>query len=435
MAKIFVESLGCPKNLVDTQRMINLLKGSDENLIITDDIASSDTILINTCGFIEPAKKESIEEILLAIEEKKRDPNKKIVVAGCLYQRYKNALAKELPEVDYFIGVNELDKITEIAGKKGLIKECTDSVSLTPKHIGYLKISEGCSNNCTFCTIPAIRGQLRSFNPESVIKKAEIMAERGVKELYIIAQDTTAYMYEKGKRNELVNLLEKIEEIKGIEWIRLMYTYPAYITDELINFIAGSKKTVHYIDMPLQHINNGVLNAMGRQYRRKDVEQLIEKLRNKIPDIALRTTFIVGFPNETEKAFNELCDFIEQAQFDWAGFFKFYSEEGTMAHRFQDLDETVKIDRVNIAEKLQNSVYESTHSKMIGEKITVITDEHDDNYREYTPSRSYRSAFEIDGIIFIKDKNIRTGMFKNVQIVEKLNEVDFLAKVVEPALD
>ena len=415
--------------------MIGFLKRADSSLTITNNIINSDIILINTCGFIEPAKEESIEEILMAVEEKKRHPNKKIVVAGCLYQRYKNELKKELPEIDYFIGVNELEKIAEITGKKELFNGYAGNITLTPKHIGYLKISDGCSNNCTFCTIPAIRGRLKSFDPKQLVKEAEIMAKNGVKELYIIAQDTTAYMYyEKGKKNGLVHLLRQIEKIEGIEWIRLMYTYPAYITDELIDFIAGSKKMLHYIDMPLQHINDKVLSTMGRRYTRKNVEQLIKKLRNKIPDIALRTTFIVGFPNETEGAFNELCDFIKQAQFDWAGFFRFYSEEGTKAHKFHDLDESLKTERINIAEEVQNRVYENIHSKMIGKQLKVITDEHNDDYNEYTPSRSYRSAFDIDGIIFIKDKNIKAGAFENVQIVEKLNEVDLLAKIVKPAL-
>ncbi len=430
MKKIAVISLGCPKNLVDTEHIVGLLKATGE-VTFVDNLKEADIIIVNTCGFIKPAKEESIDEILTAIEEKKENPKKKVVVAGCLYQRYKEELKKELPEVDVFIGIDEIEKSVEkVLNKKlAVSKPYLLREVLTPPHIAYLKISEGCSNACTYCAIPIIRGSLKSRPEKGIIEEAQILAEKGAKELYVVAQDTTAYMFDAGRKNALVGLLEKLEKVEGIEWIRLMYTYPSHISDSLIDFIASSEKVVKYIDVPLQHINDKVLASMGRKYRRKDAEKLIEKLRKRIPGITIRTTFIVGFPTETEREFEELHSFIKETEFDWAGFFKYSREEGTVAYKLGDLPEEVKESRLNLLEETQFWIYEKKHRKFVGEELLLIVDETSSEMPGFVEARSYRNAYEIDGIVYLKG-NFTPGSFVRARVAELASNVDLIAEPI-----
>lgn len=433
MIKLFVESLGCPKNTVDTELMIGYLKYSGD-VTLTDNIKESDVILINTCGFIEPAKEESIDEILNAIEVKKQYKNKKIVVAGCLYERYKEELKKSLPEVDEFIGVYNLESITQkILGKKFsnpkpyLLRDI-----ITPKHIGYLKIAEGCSNGCSFCAIPLIKGGFKSRGIDELMEEASCLADKGVKELYIIAQDTTAYMFDKNKKDSITELLRNLETIDGIEWIRLMYTYPSYITDKLLETMASSKKILNYIDVPFQHVNNKVLKSMNRKYTKKEILELVKKLKDK--NITIRSTFIVGYPEETQSDFDELCDFLENYELDWVGFFKYYHEENTQAYKLRDLSESIKNERVCIAEELQEEIYLKKHQQMIGKEFDIIIDKKSDEMPNFFEARTKRSAYEIDGIVFIEGKNLKPGKIIRAKMEQIINNTDFIATAAKNSI-
>ncbi len=427
---LFVESLGCPKNTVDTELMLGYLKHSG-SLKLVSDIQDADIILINTCGFITPAKEESIDAVMEAIEIKKTEPDTKVFVAGCLYERYKNELKEELPEVDGFVGVYELEKIVEkIFSKKFhtqtpyLLRE-----TITPKHIGYLKIAEGCSNGCSFCAIPLIKGGFKSREIDELVKEAELLAQKGTKELYLIAQDTTAYMFDKNREDELCKLIDRLETVEGIEWIRLMYTYPTYITDRLIDKIANSDKLLKYIDVPLQHISDRVLNSMNRKYKSLDAVKLIEKLKKL--DITIRSTFIVGYPNETQKDFYQLCDFIEKYELDWVGFFKYYHEENTKAFLLKDLDDAVKQERLEVVETIQNEVYEKKHKSLLGKEYDMIIDGISDELPGFLFGRAKMSAYEIDGLIFLENnKKIKPGDMVKIKIESMLNNTDFAASLL-----
>lgn len=431
MKKVAVISLGCPKNLVDTEHMVGLLKATGDVLFV-DNLEDADIIIVNTCGFITPAKEESIDEILTAIEEKKKDPEKKVVVAGCLYQRYRDELKKELPEVDVFIGVDELEKSVEKILDRQFQPEKPFLYRhiLTPPHIAYLKIAEGCSNNCTYCAIPLIRGPYRSRPEEEIIEEAKHLAAQGVKELYVIAQDTTAYGMDRKEKNGLLRLLQKLETVEGIEWIRLMYTYPSHITDELIDYIADSKKVLHYLDVPFQHVTDKVLLSMGRKYFRRYVDELIDKIRNRIPDIALRSTFIVGFPSETEEDFEKLVEFLKEKKLDWVGFFKYSREEGTAAYNMGDLPEDVKDSRLNLLEEVQYSIFEENNRKFIGKEMRLIVDGPADDMEGYVEARGYRNAYEVDGIVYLKG-NYAPGTFVDAKITGLASNVDLIAEPIE----
>ncbi|RUM90458.1 MAG: 30S ribosomal protein S12 methylthiotransferase RimO [Thermovibrio sp.] len=428
--KVAVISLGCPKNLVDTETMVGLLKSTGD-VVFVDNLKDADIILVNTCGFIQPAKEESIDEILNAVEEKKSSPEKRIFVAGCLYQRYKEELKKEFPEVDAFIGVNEiLESVERILNRKvSYTKPYLLREVLTPKHIAYLKISEGCSNGCTYCAIPLIRGKLKSRQTNEVVEEAKRLSDLGVKELYVIAQDTTAYLFDRGEREGLLKLLKELEKIDGIEWIRLMYTYPSHISDSLIDFISDSEKVVKYLDIPLQHVSDKVLSSMGRKYTRRQAEDLINKLRKRIPGIAIRTTFIVGFPTEGEEEFEELHSFIKDYELDWVGFFKYYREEGTVAYRMGDLSEEIKESRLSLLEETQFWIYEKKHREFLGKEFDLIVDRKSEEMPGFLEARSYRNAYEIDGIIYLKG-NFKPGQIVKGKVTELASNVDLIAEPI-----
>ncbi len=427
MTNLFVESLGCPKNTVDTELMIGYLKHKGD-IQLVGEMDKADIILINTCGFITPAKEESVDEILNAIEIKKKYGDKKLIVAGCLYERYKKELKEEFPEVDHFIGVYKLESITEKVMHKKLNHSAPYLLRnlITPPHIGYVKIADGCSNGCSFCAIPLIKGGFKSRNEDEIVEEAELLSKKGVRELYVIAQDTTAYMVEKNKKNALVELLGKLENIEGIEWIRVMYTYPTYVTDELLDFIGSSKKVLSYIDIPLQHISDRVLKSMNRKYSSKDAIKLIEKLKKR--DITVRSTFIVGYPNETQRDFNELCRFLEEYELDWVGFFKYYHEENTPAFKLEDLNEGLKDERLFQVEEIQQEIYERKHTEMLGDVIEVITDAASDEMPGFLESRGKRSAYEIDGVVFLKNGGQKSGSIIKARLESVINTTDFIAE-------
>ncbi|WP_035586447.1 30S ribosomal protein S12 methylthiotransferase RimO [Hippea jasoniae] len=428
--RVYFESLGCPKNTADSEFMLGLLRFN--NVEIAKSPQEADFLVVNTCGFIEPAKEESIETILELAEFKKSDPSKKLIVCGCLYERYKNQLKTQLPEVDGFVGVGELEKIISFFENSKLPDKpyCKRRSFFVP-HIGYLKIGDGCSHGCSFCAIPLIKGTFYSRPIDELTEEARLLAENGVKELYLVAQDTTAYLREQNIKNGLVSLLEKLEGVDSIKWIRLLYTYPSLISDELVEFMSTSKKLVRYIDVPFQHVSDRLLSDMGREYTRKDIEHLIEKLRDRVKGIAIRSTFIVGFPTERDEDFLELVDFIEQYRLDWASFFAYYHEEGTLSYkRFEDLDEEIKQQRLEEIELLNLQVIENINETFLNKKFEVIIDGESDK-EDYLQARSYRSAYEIDGIIYIKKQpHLKPGDFVSVRI-SQVEGVDVIGIVEE----
>ncbi len=430
MKKVALVSLGCAKNLVDSEYLLGFLRATGK-VELVEDPENADIVIINTCAFIQPAKEESIEEILAAVEQKRDNPQKKIIAMGCLCQRYGSELKREIPEIDAIFGINNLEEIVEEivgikfeASRPYLLRHL-----LTPKHISYLKIAEGCSNYCSYCAIPLIRGPLRSRPLHDVVQEVKHLAQNGVKELYLVAQDTAAYLRDLGDKNGLLRLLKEIEKIDGIEWIRLMYLYPSHLTDELIDYVADSPKVLKYFDIPLQHINDKVLSLMGRRYNRAYVERLIEKIRKKMPNACLRSTFIVGFPAEGEEEFKELYNFLKDAEFDWAGFFKYYREEGTRAYSLGDLPQDVKDERLSSLEHLQTYISESKNRSLLKRKLKVIVDGKSQELPGFYEARSYRNAYEVDGIIYVEAKELKEGEFAEVTAVELANSFDLIAEL------
>jgi len=414
--RINLITLGCSKNTVDSERLLRQLKLN--NFEISADPGKSDTIIINTCGFIEAAKKESIDTIMNAIEMKNRGQVRKVMVVGCLSERYKKDLEKSIPEVDSYFGVEKYEEIIENLG--GHLKyELLGERDLTsPSHSAYLKISEGCDNPCSFCAIPIMRGMHKSRPMEDLIKEAKSLAAKGTKELVIIGQDTTDYgkdLY--GKRN-LSELLNKLGLIKGIEWIRLMYAYPSDFPDDLIEEIANNPKIVKYIDIPLQHISDKVLKSMRRGITGRRTIELLNTLKERIPGLVLRTTFIVGYPAETEKEFRELADFIATFKFQRLGVFTYSLEEDTAAYSLGDkFSERIKEKRMNELMEIQQSVSAEFNQSLIGTDTRVIVDRIEgDNYI----CRSYRDAPEVDGEILINNAegSLNIGDFYDVTISE-----------------
>lgn len=426
MKKVAVVTLGCSKNTVDSERLINQLKLN--NIDLVENAEEADYLIINTCGFIKDAKEESIDAILEGVELKKEGKVQKVIAAGCLPVRYKSELEKEIPEVDAYFGSEEYDKIlnelklnlkTELLGEREL---------LTPKHFAYLKISEGCDNPCSFCAIPLMRGNHVSRSMDSLIEEATHLAQKGVKELLIIGQDTTDYgkdIY--GKRN-IAELLNRLSKIEGIEWIKLLYAYPSHFPDDLIEEIANNKKICKYLDIPLQHINDDVLKSMRRGISKKRTIDLLNKLRERIPDITLRTTFIVGYPNETQERFEELLNFIQEFKFDRLGVFDYSVEDDTVAFPLGDnIPQEEKDNRKNQIMEIQEQISYEKNLKYVDKEITVLIDNEEDDF--YT-ARSSRDVPEVDCEVLInkKDNTLKLGQFYNVKIVD-CDEYDLFGKI------
>lgn len=383
MTKIYIDTLGCAKNEYDSEMLSKALIDNGNQMV--DSPLDADIMIVNTCGFIDDAKKESIERIFELADEKEN--GKKLIVTGCLSQRYHDELVKEMPEVDMFFGVNDYDRIPSIIADFDVLNadNVGNDLDLLPyrkrefksnSYIGYLKIAEGCNNACSFCAIPSIRGKFRSKKMEDCIREAEDMAAAGIKELILIAQDTSQYGRDLYGELKLPELLKQLCKIDGIEWIRMLYVYDNSITDELIETIANEPKICNYVDMPIQHVSNNVLNRMRRQSTGQSIRNTILKLRERIPDIHIRTTLLVGFPGETEDDINNLIDFIDTMKIDRLGAFAFSDEEGTPSFNLDGkLDEETKIDRRNIVMEHQLKVSETLNEKKIGTIQEVIIDE------------------------------------------------------------
>lgn len=433
-------SLGCPKNQVDAERMLALIDEAGHTIV--DYVDGCDVVIINTCGFIDDAKKEAIENILDTVELKNEGIVKKIIVTGCLAQRHKEEIAKEIPEVDAVIGIGAngkiLDVIDEVMSNTDLVESFPPQSDLpldgqriltTPEHWAYLKIADGCSNRCTYCTIPSIRGDMRSRKIENIIDEAKQLAEVGVKELVVIAQDTTSYGLDLYGELKLPELLNELCEIDGIEWIRLLYCYPDRITDELIATIKNQEKIVNYIDLPLQHANDRILKAMNRRGTSEDIRNTIEKLRKEIPDVVIRTTFIVGFPGEDDEAFEDLATFVNEIEFDRLGCFSFSPQEGTPAYDMDDqLEDDVKLNRGDIIMQDQLAIMEEKNNAKIGKTYKTIVEEYD-SYTDSYIGRTYMDAPEIDSVVkFTSTKNLEIGDFADVRIFD-FDEYDLLGEV------
>lgn len=434
-------SLGCPKNQVDAELMLSKIENAGLNIV---DVAyEADIVVINTCGFIEDAKKEAIDNILEMAELKNEGSIKKILVTGCLAERYKEDILAEFPEVDGVIGLgangNIVDVINSIMNdetvsdfpEKEKMPLGGDRLLTTPNHWAYLKIADGCSNCCTYCAIPAIRGEFRSRPMEEIIEEATELAQGGTKEIIIVAQDTTRYGLDLYGELRLSELLRKLNNIEGLEWIRLLYCYPDRITDELIDTIASCEKVLHYIDLPLQHADGRILKLMNRAGDRQSLEALIDKIREKIPDIVLRTTFITGFPGEDEEAFNNLSEFIDDIMFDRLGCFAYSEEEGTPAATMENqVDEEVRKHRADVIMEQQYDIFDYKQKKHIGTTIKCIVD----GYDAYTDSyfgRTWKDAPEIDSIAYFTGSgDYNQGDIVDVEIFD-INDCDFMGEIVK----
>jgi ribosomal protein S12 methylthiotransferase len=425
--KINIITLGCSKNIVDSERLMRQLKINDFE--ITENYESADTVIINTCGFIEAAKEESINTILAAINEKKKGNIERVFVAGCLSERYKEELRKEIPEVDEYFGTEDYENIVTALGGNLKYELLGERIITTPKHYAYLKISEGCDNPCSFCAIPLIRGGFRSKPIEQLVSETEFLVRQGAKEIILIAQDTTDYgrdIY--GKRN-LHELLRELGKIDGVEWLRLLYAYPSHFPDETIEEIANNPKVLNYLDLPLQHVSENVLKSMRRGISAKRQKGLVEKIFSAIQELTFRTTFIVGYPNETEKDFSELYDFVKQTKFDRVGVFTYSQEDNTHAYDLGDpIPEEIKEERKAAIMELQSEISAEKNASLLGKKIRVIID---DIEGKYFVARSERDAPEVDGNVLIDSPNkyLHVGKFYDVEITD-YDEYDLFAKPI-----
>lgn len=424
-------SLGCPKNLVDSERMLGLLQLDGYELVREPD--GADFVIVNTCGFIESARSESYATIREMLDLKKQGRTRGVIVSGCLAEREKAALLENLPEIDHLVGVFGREQVTKVADRLvgGLLEQRmvfnpapsrplsdTARLRITPRHFAFLKISEGCDRLCTFCAIPKMRGKHATKPMEEVIAEAHELAADGVRELVIVAQDTTYYGRDLYGESRLVELLEKLEEVPGIEWVRLMYLYPMYFTDELIEVIARSRKIVPYLDMPLQHINDTMLRRMQRRVNRRETEELVAKLRQRIPGLVMRTTFITGFPGETDEQFEELVEFAENQRFERVGVFTYSFEADTPAARLPDhLPEEVKEARRERLMQIQQQIALDWNAAQVGKRWDVLIDRPVPGERDAWIGRSYADAPDVDSVTYVTGKKLAAGKIVPCEIV------------------
>jgi ribosomal protein S12 methylthiotransferase len=431
-------SLGCPKNLVDSEVILGLF--SKEGYSLSADPSKAEIVIVNTCSFIQDAAKESLETILLLSRLKQEGRCRLLVVSGCLPQRYGKSLEKELPEVDLFVGTGAFQNLPKLllrkdtkrsflSGSTFLYDEKTPRILSTPSFTAYVKIAEGCSKCCTFCTVPEIRGPYRSRRPGSVLKEAKRLASQGIQELILIAQDTTAYGEDLKNGSNLETLLRSLITIDGLRWIRILYTYPriVYFTDSLLELMTAEPKILSYLDLPIQHIDDEILRRMGRRSRGKEVRELLRKIRDFVPDVRLRTSVIVGFPGEGEKEFNALLEFVEESQFDHLGAFKYSPEENTPASRLSGaVPEAVKEERLGVLMELQREISLKKNRKMLGKKIEVLVDGRADKKR-LLKGRFWGQAPEIDGSVLLKGK-AQPGNWVETRITQAL-PYDLVGKI------
>ena len=438
MYKIGMISLGCPKNQVDAERMLAQLDKNEFE--IADCYDGVDAVIINTCGFIDAAKQEAIENILEMAELKEEGTVGKIIVTGCLAERHKDEIFNEMPEVDAVIGIGAEGRIAElvknvIEGERIYVMPCNEELPLTgerllttPEHWSYLKIADGCSNRCTYCAIPSIRGNFRSVEFETLVEEARALAQAGTKELLLIAQDTTNYGIDLYGKLRLPELLDALCEIDGIEWIRMLYCYPDKITDELLETMARQPKVLHYIDLPLQHADDNILKAMNRRGNGDFLRDTIRRIREAMPDAVIRTTFIVGFPGEAEKEFENLEVFVNEIEFDRLGCFAFSPQEGTPAYDMENqIEEDVKLRRGEIIMQDQLEIVTLKNQEKIGKTFRVLVEDYD-GYSDSYKGRTYMDAPEIDGCIsFTTEKNYEVGDFADVVVIGE-NDYDLIGK-------
>lgn len=449
-AKIAFVSLGCDKNLIDSEIMLGLI--DEEGYTITPDEEKADIIIINSCGFIMDANEEAIENVLRVADYKNGGSCKGIIVTGCMAQRYKEEIFDSLPEVDAVVGTGDFEQIgnviKELLNGGRYIQLVTDKDHLldeknslkrmvsTAGGFAYLKIAEGCDNFCTYCTIPSLRGKYRSRTIESLVEEAKILSEKGVQELIIIAQDTSLYGTDIYNTKKLPELLEKLSEINGIEWIRILYCYPEHIDDEIIKAIANNPKVCHYLDMPIQHASNKILKKMGRRSTREGIREVIQKIRKVMPDFCFRTTLIVGFPDETQEDFEELADFIKEIKFDRLGVFTYSREEGTPAYNMENqIDEEVKLERKEYILELQKSISAEKCASFTGKTLKVIAEGKIEDEDNVYCGRSYRDCYEIDGYVFFESSNdLIAGDFVNVKITSS-SDYDLIGEIINESAE
>ena len=431
--KILFISLGCDKNLVDTEVMLGML--ASRGYEMTNDEQEADIIVINTCCFIHDAKEESIQNILEMAEYKKNGSAKALIVTGCMAERYRQEILDEIPEVDEVLGTTAYDRILDavdaaLAGQHEVMTADLDALPLpetkrlvtTGGHFAYLKIAEGCDKHCTYCIIPKIRGNFRSVPMERLLKEAQDLAEQGVKELILVAQETTLYGKDLYGEKSLPKLLRELCKISGIRWIRILYCYPEEITDELIQVMKEEPKICHYLDLPIQHANYTILKRMGRRTSKQELIDIVQKLRKEIPDICLRTTLITGFPGETQEQHEEVMEFIDTLEFDRLGAFTYSPEEDTPAATFEDqIDEEVKEDRQADIMELQQEIAFDKAEDMIGREVLVMIEGKVADENAYV-GRTYRDAPNVDGLIFINtDVELISGDFAKVKVTGALD--------------
>ena len=433
-------SLGCPKNQVDAELMLDKLARA--GFAISGDIEGCDAVIVNTCGFIEAAKVEAIENILDMAEYKKSGDIQKLIVTGCLSERYQYDIRKEMPEVDAVVGIGENANIVQIVDEvlggdlveafadKELLPLTGGRILTTPDYWAYLKIGDGCSNNCAFCAIPEIRGKFRSRSIEDIVDEAKTLAAQGVKEVVLISQDTSLYGRDLYKENKLPELLTAISEVGGIEWIRFLYCYPERIGDELLDVMATNPKVCHYLDIPLQHADKSVLRGMHRPGDRETFENLIKKIREKVPDMVIRTTVMTGFPGETDEQFEELAEFVKAMKFDNLGCFAFSPEEGTVAAEREDqIDEEVKVHRQDLIMQLQHDIVLENNKKFLGKTLKVLVDGYN-SYDDTYVGRFYGQVPNIDGtVLFTSPRELTPGEFVDVTVLG-FDEYDLTGKAL-----
>ncbi|MHB0997925.1 MAG: 30S ribosomal protein S12 methylthiotransferase RimO [Armatimonadota bacterium] len=440
MAKVGLISLGCPKNTVDAEEILGEVAKAGHEIEV--DPACADVLIVNTCGFIKSAKEESIEAILDAVRYKTNGACRSVIVTGCLAQRYGDELSKEIPEADGFISLGKsrdipgiIDstlngkRVVDLSSASAWWKESRDRVLSTPGWTAYLRVADGCDNRCTYCAIPLIRGGFASRSESDILDEAKVLVDLGVKELNLVAQDVTRYGFDTEGSLRLHKLIDRLSELDGLHWIRLLYCYPTRITDELITIIAENNKVCKYIDVPLQHCSDNVLKMMSRHGSRQEYLDLFDRIKAKCPEIALRTSFIVGFPGETDEDFNSLMDFASAVKFDRAGVFRYSREDGTPAASMENqISRRIADSRYSKFMALQQKISMDKNRQFVGSHIEVLVESRDNTT---LIGRSYRDAPDIDGLVYIKnvDRDIHLGEFVDVEILDA-EHYDLIGRLV-----
>lgn len=447
--KLHIVSLGCSKNLIDSEVMGGL--ASAAGMALADHPQEADVVIVNTCGFIQPAKEEALDVILTLSEEKKKSGrNLKLVVAGCLAQRYGKELFREIPEVDLFVGTGEvgriaehLQRVQEVKPRRAAIISKPDFLMTSRHHrilstgsaTAYLKISDGCSNRCAYCAIPSIRGEARSRKPDDIMREARHLVDRGIREIILIGQDTTAYGRDLKSRPALSDLLAHLASIAGLSWLRLLYAHPAHITTDVLQAVAGHKNICRYLDLPIQHIDDALLSAMNRKVSARRISDLIAEARGLMSDVALRTSIIVGFPGETDKRFEKLVDFIRDARFDHLGVFPYSKEDGTTAGKLpQRISEREKEKRRDIIMNEQAEISHAVNARLIGTRQEVLIEERSEREGFAFVGRCRRQAPEVDGVTYVKNADVKIGDIVEA-VITASDHYDLFAEIPEIPFD